>query len=441
MKSVRYLVRLASTFFVRHRKGVLLGFSLGVATFLLLPMVNQISAERQKTQTIGLVGRYTLEDMPNEVLNLVSLGLTELRPDGTPKPGLAKDWTVENDGKQYTFHLQDNLAWQDKTPVKAEDINYNFKDAQISVIDEKTIRFTLKEPFSPFPVVVSRPVFKKGLVGTGSYRIRKITHSGNFVESVYLQTTKKGQPDLFYRFYPTESVAKIGLKLGEVKTLKNIADKGGFEGWDKIKITPQIHFDQYLAIFFNTQIAPFSSKNFRQTLAYAIPKTQGPERTLGPISPRSWAYSEDVKPYEYDLTKAKQFLAKELVKDKKIEITLSTAPYLLSEAETIAKAWETLGLKVNIGMIKDQPENTQALLAIQVIPPDPDQYTLWHSTQEASNITQFKSPRIDKLLEDGRKTVDREKRKKIYFDFQKFLIEEAPVIFLSYPFTYEISRQ
>ena len=52
------------------------------------------------------------------------------------------------------------------------------------------------------------------------------------------------------------------------------------------------------------------------------------------------------------------------------------------------------------------------------IPKDPDQYSLWHSTQTSTNISHLKNARIDKLLEDGRTELDQEIRKKIYLDFR-----------------------
>ena len=48
--------------------------------------------------------------------------------------------------------------------------------------------------------------------------------------------------------------------------------------------------------------------------------------------------------------------------------------------------------------------------------------------------------KIDKLLESGRKESDQEKREKIYFDFQRYLVEDAPAVFLFHPTTYTISR-
>ena len=75
------------------------------------------------------------------------------------------------------------------------------------------------------------------------------------------------------------------------------------------------------------------------------------------------------------------------------------------------------------------------------IPKDPDQYSLWHSTQTSTNVSRLANPRIDKLLEDGRIELDQETRKKIYLDFQRFLVEEVPAVFLYHPEYYTIKRK
>jgi len=80
------------------------------------------------------------------------------------------------------------------------------------------------------------------------------------------------------------------------------------------------------------------------------------------------------------------------------------------------------------------------LLSAQDIPIDPDQYIFWHSTQANTNITGLVNAKIDKLLEDGRMEQDQEKRKKIYIDFQKRLVDELPALFLYYPTSYTVTR-
>jgi len=44
-------------------------------------------------------------------------------------------------------------------------------------------------------------------------------------------------------------------------------------------------------------------------------------------------------------------------------------------------------------------------------------------------------------LEEGRQTFDTQERKRIYFDFQRYLLEESPAIFISYPTFYNITRK
>ncbi len=87
------------------------------------------------------------------------------------------------------------------------------------------------------------------------------------------------------------------------------------------------------------------------------------------------------------------------------------------------------------------PINRQekTFITIFEIPKDPDQYSLWHSTQMQTNITKYKNVKIDKLLEDARTTSDENKRKELYFDFQKFLMEDAPATFIYHPYRYQVN--
>lgn len=441
VKKIRFFWRLLITFFVRRKEIVLASFLIGILSFFLLPAILSFLPKRQKTESIGLVGRYTLENIPESIQKLISLGLTQIKEDGTVSPGLAREWSINDNGKTYTFVLDENRSWHDGSEVKAKDINYNFKDVAIEILDAKTIKFSLSEPFSPFPVTVSRPVFKKGFIGAGQYKVKKITRNGEFVQTIFLQSLNKKKSNLHYRFYPTEAAAKTALKLGEVESLENMIDFSGFENWKNIEIKQQVKYDRYLAIFFDTTKPNLAEKNLRQALAYSLPKGENQERVLGPISPSSWAYNGDVKPYDYDLENAKNLLEKVVEKNQKISVRLATSPSLLFEAEKIRSAWEALGVEAEIEPMSSSIADFQALLAIQQIPSDPDQYSLWHSSQEVANITHLNNPRIDQLLEEGRKTQDIEKRKKIYFDFQRFLVEEVPAIFLYHPVTYEIRRK
>ena len=128
-------------------------------------------------------------------------------------------------------------------------------------------------------------------------------------------------------------------------------------------------------------------------------------------------------------------------KDNKIlEVKIASYPSLLPVAEKIAQNLKEIGVNTSVQVSSITPHEYQLFLAIYDIPIDPDQYSVWHSTQIETNITKYKSPRIDNLLEDGRTELDFESRKKIYLDFQRFLLEDSPAIFLYYPEYYSVER-
>jgi len=448
MFNLRYTFRLIGVFLLRFKKliifGVFAGIILSVFLKYLFPIFFGYSQE-----TIGVTGRFRLDNLPDFILNQVSAGLTKIEPTGMVEPSIASSWETPDKGKTWTFHLKDRLFWQDGKAITSQNINYNFSDVAVEKPNLLTVVFKLKNPFSPFPSVVAKPVFKKGFLGNGDWKIIKITASGNNVVKLVLVNLKNHERKT-YKFYPTEERAKLAFKLGEVNKLEDLLTVSPFDQWQNVHVLTSSQYQRYAAIFFNTgKGGALSEKSFRQALNYSIDKDTfmgkdgaKTERALGPISPTSWAYNPQVKPYNFDLTRAKELiktLPKELTNN--LTVNLTTTPLLLSTADKIAKNWETAGVKTNIKVSSfPNSDDYDAFLVIVDLPRDPDQYSLWHSSQEATNIANYKSPRIDKLLEDGRTEMGLEARKKIYLDFQRFLVEDSPAIFLYHPVSFNVSR-
>lgn len=440
MLTIRYFIRLLTAFIVRFRGIILLGIFLGAMIFLALRILGP-SLLTRNTERIGLVGRYRVENLPDSVLTLIGNGLTKIKEDGTVAPDLAKSWETPDGGQTWVFKLKDGLSWQDGKKLTSTSINYQFTDAKVETPDEQTITFKLENAFAPFPYVVAKPTFRKGLLGTGEWRVTKATVSAGFIQRLVL-VNKEGDKKII-RFYPTEERAKLGFKLGEIDILQGIFNPKPFNEWQVAEIEKEVGNSRYVALFFNTQDKLLGEKSFRQALAYAIKKDgfDGP-RAVSPISPDSWAFNPQVKPYNYDLERAQE-LIDDLAKELKENLTVSivTTPALLSVAESIARDWAEVGVKGNVQVSSGIPAEYQALLAIFDIPEDPDQYSIWHSTQTSTNITRYQNPRIDKLLEDGRVELNLEERKKIYLDFQRFLVEDSPAAFLYHPTTYTVKRK
>lgn len=442
MRRLRFWLLLTITFLRRFAGLLAAGVILGIFLFIVLPRIPVIGQRFTKVERVGLVGRFNQEQLPLFIQEKISIGLTTLDEQGLAKRGLALSWEERDNAKVWVFKLDPQQRWQDGKPLLSQDIDYPFEDVTITHPDEQTLEFHLKNPYSPFPVIVSKPVFKRGLLGAGEYQAAKIVFAGQYVKEILLAPKTAGER-LLYRFYPTEEAALTAFKLGEVDQLINIFDIREIENWKNLQAEEVIAEDRYVVLFLNTQNELLSGKSLRQALAYAIDKEKlGGERAISPIPPSSWTYNPLVKPYEFSPGRAQELL-EELSAEQRENLTINlvTIPSLLEKAELIANFWQDVGVKTQIQVSNTPPSDFQALLATQAIPPDPDQYSLWHSTQGTTNITGYKDPRVDKLLEDGRTVLDPEERRKIYFDFQRFLVEDSPAIFLYFPATYTITRQ
>jgi len=418
---------------------IIIGFS---ALFFRREIVNFINLPIFRQESIGIEGLYTLKNLPDDIANQISYGLTvNSKNDKATISPVVESLSVENENKDYIFTLKESIFWHNGKKLIASDIDYSsISGIKISTLSENKVKVSLEKEFSPILSVLSKPLFKKNTIGLGQYKIKKYSLQEGYLKTLYLTPTKDNLSKKNYHFYQNETDLINAYKLGNVDQIKITSLPEELAKWSNSKITQKIETNEkYSAIFFNTQ--KINNKQLRQALAYATPKTKDQnERCLGPISPESWAYNPNIKEYNFDATRAK-----ELFQNNKIDsINLIVGDRrLLSIAENIKKSWEDiLGLKTNISIINQiDTENFDAILTYGSIPHDPDQYLFWHSTQIGkNNLTKLNDSRIDKLLEDGRFAIDQIERKEIYQDFQKYLLEESPAIFLAFPNTYTINR-
>ncbi|MCB9813011.1 MAG: hypothetical protein H6772_01260 [Pseudomonadales bacterium] len=419
---------------------------------------------------VGLVGDYTIDNLPKEITEKLSAGLTSINKDGSVSPLLSQRWSIEQEGKTYRFIIRDDVTWKDGKKLEPQDIKYNFEGVE-TIITPSDIVFKLPDSYSPFPAIVSEPIVRKEnikyhfffnrpiLIGVGKYKMSDYKINGQRITEVTMDSI---DDRYIYRFYLTEEDAVAAFKHGEVDILPNLSKNHDIVNWPTIKIQSTLNTNKYLAVFFNIR-NPIFSKNIRQALSYAIEKPNDETRALGPISSDSWAYLPAGKAYDKDLDRAIERLIDE-IPQVKLDLELTTTSLYEDEAEIIKKEWEELGLKgfdecqkattvsdksicenlkisvtIRISNFPDT-NNYQLMLIGQESLPDPDQYYLWHSEQ-STNFSGYKNTRIDNLLEKGRQTFDQKERKEIYQEFQQFFLEDAPVIFIKHLYTYEISRQ
>lgn len=433
---MRFLIKLILAFLVRFRIVIFTGIIFGCLIFIfalhVLPGIHF-----SKTKNIGYTGRYAVDDLPYEISSLISKGLVSVDPSGDVHGELAQSWKEENGGKRWIFTLKDNLKWQDNKTITANDINYNFEDVNITK-DANKITFDLNEAYVPFIVLLEKPIFKKGLLGTGDWKVKNLSVKGGNIQQINLQ---KGSEKQNIKFFPTEDQLKFAFKMGEIDEARNLTSPIPFDSWKNVSIKQTVKNDQVVVIFFNTTDSFLADKNFRLALNYAIDKGSYTSRALGPINPQSFYYNPQVKSYDFDMEKAKSLfkdVADKLPKDYVLK--LISSPNLIDTADSISKMWRDLGVNSSVLVSSVIPSDYQAFITVFDIPKDPDQYSLWHSTQTQTNITNYKNLRIDKLLEEGRVETNKEDRKKTYLDFQRFLLEDSPAIFLYHPIWYNVTR-
>ncbi len=449
-KTVRYYYWVGVEFMKKHLRLILISFLLSfifvIGFISLSPYFESLIAS--KKVVIGQVGQYDFNNLPDEILDKISNGLVYVNEKGEIMPVLTTSWEVKDGGTKYRFHLRDGLLWNDGRPFSAADINYQFKDVQVKPVDQKTIDFILKKPLGIFPTYLRKSIIRYPLIGVaGLYRINDVKSQYGYITSLSLEPNKKDIPLITYKFYANENDLVTAYKKGDVNqittTKKSIADT--FLGWKNTAVTKSTDYSRLMTLFFNEDNQFLKEKDVRSAISSAIDLSKytiDGEIAKGPVQPISWAYNPGLKSAAFDPDNAQKILKKSVTASSSASINLVTYYDYYDIADKLVSQLNAVGLKANLNIISyDKPNNFDLLLSFWKVPPDPDQYYFWHSTQLQGNIGNYKNVRIDKLLEDGRSTISLKERKTIYFDFQKIIQDDSPAVFLYYPIIYTIERK
>jgi peptide/nickel transport system substrate-binding protein len=429
----------------KYTKALGIGFVAGLSLSLLFWKIYPFLSQQflSPVDRIGIIGEFTPNSLPLNIQKQISLGLTDTNMDGSVIPALATSWVATDSGKTFTFYIRSDLKWHDGKSVTPKDINYNIKNVTFSLVGTTGIKAILNNPYSPFPSLVSKPLFQPGLKGFGPYKVSGIRLSGDkvsFIKLVPVDSTTPLSRSKEYRFYRTEASAVLAYKMGEIDEIDDLTSSYDLGTWGKTKIEETTKYNRIVTLFYNLTDSQLKDKNIRQGLGFGVPQLAG-ERAYSPIAKTSWAYTDKVKKYVPDMVQAKKLLPDLSDASQSATLTITTFSQYIDLAQKIADSWKNIGYVTNVKVVNTIPSNYQILLSTQEVPPDPDQYPFWHSTQTQTNITGFSNVKIDKLLEDGRQELDTEKRKLIYADFQRRITDEAPAIFLYYAKSYTIKRR
>lgn len=374
----------------------------------------------------------------------------------------------------------------EKTPTAYAEDYLQVKKAEAP--DKYTFRVTYGKPFAPALSTwgnlvvlpkhllegkdITKSDFKRNPVGLGPYKLRKwVTGQEMLLDSN--REYFEGRPFIdqyVYRIIPDPATMFLELRTGGIDIM----------GLTPLQYTKQTESDYFRENFqkfryptfaytymgFNLKHPFFKDKRVRQAIAYAIDKQEIVDVVLfglgkpatGPYVPNTWPYNPNVKNYEYNPEKAKQLLKEAGWEDtngdgilkkegRPFKFTIFTNMGNTSRMNTatiIQWRLAKIGIRVDIRALEwstfvnefIDKRRFEAVIIGWGIGLDPDQYDIWYSgkTKEKEfNFVSYSNPEVDALLEKGRRTFDREERKKTYFKIQEILAEDLPYIFLYVP--------
>jgi len=406
----------------------------------------------------------SLNSVDADLAQLIYSSLFTRDNNGYLMPDLVTDYKISADQKAYTLTIRDDAQWHNGNPVTIDDViftfnnikngqyqsplRYNFNGVEAGKIDDRTIQFTLKEPYAPFMEFLTFGILPLGLwqdvtpqsmglaelnlkpIGSGPYQFKSLTKDKNGNIKAYTL-----EANLDY-YNPVPHIAKVVFKFfvapeEMIAALNNNKiDAASYlapEYYNEV-IAPnsfnfhQLSLPQISGLFFNlnNDSLVVSSPNVRQALAYAIDKRTMVEEVLphqaqvidGPILPNSFAFNDQINTYNYNPEKAKALLAEagwelKTIKDQagvegtwlakkeqilQIEITIPDNPQNLALAEKIKGYWETIGVKTTIKAVSGRDvqnslakTNSFTVLLYSLFGSiDPDPYTFWHSSQRSA---------------------------------------------------------
>lgn len=411
----------------------------------------------------------------------------EVSPDGLQIIFHLRKGVRWHDGAEFTAEdvlFTYNTAVDPKIPTPYSS-NYG-PVRNVEALDKYTVRVLYHEPFAPaleswgmgiLPkhILENKDItteyYSRNPIGTGPYRLREWVTGQKIVleanESYY-----EGRPGIdkfIARVIPDTATMFLELKFGGIDFMGITPPQYKLQANKKI-------FNQYFNKFrypafgytylgYNLLDPKFSDRRVRQAITHAINKKDIIAGVLlgygtpctGPFPPESWAYNPKVKDLSFDPDLSIKLLEEAgwkagksglVEKDgKPFEFTVITNQgneARLKAAQIIRENLKKIGISMNIKVLEWQAmlhefidkKRFEAIIMGWGLSRDPDMYDIWHSskTKEGEfNFISYRNDEVDRLLLEGRRTFDHERRTGIYHRIHEILAEDQPYTFLYVP--------
>lgn len=406
--------------------------------------------------------------------------------DMKPQPGLAKEWK-QIDDVTWEFILREGVYFHDGTIFNAEAVKATFDRLldpetaspqaeklgmidDIEIVDEYTVRFHLSAAYAPLLSILSANegsiISPKALsenpkklwehpVGTGPFVFdywktgQEISLKKN--EEYWGDKPKINQ--VVFKVVPEDTTRLAMIETGEA----HVNDQVPITEIERIEAseTLKLYRADGLGIEFlgfNVQKAPFDQLEVRKAITQAIDRKavlEGVFQNSGmlansPMSPKVFGYSDDVKPYDYDLENAKALLQEAGLEGLKVTITTNDRKERINVAEVVQSQLKKIGIQAEVEVLEwgayiEALNNGEHEMFVggwgnATGDGDYNQYNVFHSSSHggAGNHTYYDNPEVDRIIEDARKEIDEETRRSLYEQAMKLEMEDAAMIPLRY---------
>ncbi len=435
--------------------------------------------------------------------------LVRLKPDTfEPTAGLAKSWKI--DGLTFTFTLQDGAKFSDGSDLTADDVAFTMKGmlakataapratklssiqgakeytagtAQdvvgIKVVDAKTLAVTLATPDASFLLNMRyvSPVPKKMLdgkdltkdaffqkpVGAGPFVFVSWQVGGDFVAQRNPNYYQKGLPylDKFtHRTIPDAQSLVNSLLSGDIDGSNYPSPAGA----DKLKANKDLNvlvppFSSPDGWTFNLKNPWLAKKEVRQAVAYALDMTQFAKDSLyglgkpgnGSIAPGNALYDKTLKPYTYDLDKAKALIKQAGTPPSDVSFIVNKGNVLREDFLTYTQAqlqktgWNIKAEAIEYVVATDRLSKKDYDVfgaGVNGVTVDAGELYDEFSTTGSENFSNYSNPQLDTLLTQAKQELSLDKQKPLYAQIQAIIQDDAPTYYAWYrPFLHAVKKK
>ena len=400
---------------------------------------------------------------------------------------LAREHTISEDGKVYTFTLRDGLLFSDGTPVTAEDVVFSLKRhievqgplplqapiESVAAQDEKTVVVTLSEAYTPF--IAELAGFSNGIlpadfggkteeeffsapVGTGPFVVESWDKAGDivFVKNPYYW--REGEPAidrLVYKLVDDDNQAVNQLRVGDVDAVESLsyAMAAAMEGQAETDVITRGGWNVE-EIFFNTLDEHFSDVHVRRALALAIDRqaltqalTFGYGEKADSVLPENLRYNAgaDTGALGYDLDAAREEMALSAFPDGfSTSISIPAGNNVrLQEALIVQRAGSEIGIDIAVNQQESATFRADfralnfSMMINTAIADFPDADSIFAFQVDPEGFSQcfwtsYFNPEAVRLMKEGRVAADGEARQELYTALQQILAQDVPYIPLYY---------